>query len=119
MEKPVICSDVPGCQVFFDLNNREQKDKCLSEDLVTSEISKNNRSLISLSEKDANKGIGFQIKVADPYDLADKLKEMSSLSDFELKKMGERGRELVLKYFDSTIINQQYLNLLYGKAEVF
>ena len=72
-------------------------------------------SLERSTEKGFLNSIGFQIEVSNFNALANKMEDLNQLSDLELKQMGERGRNLVLKYFDVSIINRQYLDLLHEK----
>ena len=119
MGKPIICSNVPGCQVFFEFDKEMETDseKNLSKLVVYANHGKdlNYDSLERSTEKGFLNSIGFQIEVSNFNALANKMEDLNQLSDLELKQMGERGRNLVLKYFDVSIINRQYLDLLHEK----
>ena len=52
-------------------------------------------------------GLLCEIKNAD--DLAAKMEQMLNLSSDELKKMGQNGREMIVKKFDERIVLEEYL----------
>ncbi len=62
---------------------------------------------------------GFLCKVKSGIDLAEKMKQMMSLSSEQRNEMGRRGREKMIKEFDKKIVIQKYMEaieeVLYGK----
>jgi len=60
--------------------------------------------------EDGENGLLCQVK--DSVDLADKLKKMIGLHDEELKRMGQKSREIAERKFNEEIIIQEYLKAL-------
>lgn len=60
---------------------------------------------------------GYLANSQDPFDLADKMEKMMNLSADERKRMGTKGRELVLEKFDVRKIIQEYANTLISAFE--
>lgn len=55
---------------------------------------------------------GFLCHVRDAKDLADKLEKMLHLSDEEREKMGELGRQKMIKEYDEKIVIDRYLSTI-------
>jgi glycosyltransferase involved in cell wall biosynthesis len=55
---------------------------------------------------------GLLCQVRDSVDLAEKLKRMIALQDDELKRMGQKSREIAVKKFNEKIIIQEYRRAL-------
>jgi glycosyltransferase involved in cell wall biosynthesis len=52
---------------------------------------------------------GFLCNAKDANDLAYKMKKMCLLSDDELQRLGNKGRELVVNKFDENLVINKYL----------
>jgi len=59
-----------------------------------------------------NKKNGLLCEVRNSRDLAEKMKEMFTMSESERIKMGQNGREIVEKSFDEKIVISKYLNVI-------
>jgi glycosyltransferase involved in cell wall biosynthesis len=55
---------------------------------------------------------GYVCKVKQSQDLADKMERMIKLPENERIRMGERGREKMLREFDDRIVIQRYINVV-------
>jgi len=55
---------------------------------------------------------GFLFEPRDYIDLKEKLIKFHSLSRVEMKKMGEKSRDIILKKYNVEQINRQYLNII-------
>lgn len=55
---------------------------------------------------------GFLCRVRDAGDLADQMQKMVELSDDDRERMGQAGRERVLREFDQTVVIQRYLEVV-------
>lgn len=53
---------------------------------------------------------GFLCQVKNYKDLAEKIEKMMNLSEAKRKKMGQKGREKILKEFNEEIVIRKYLN---------
>jgi len=55
---------------------------------------------------------GFLCNMKDPYDLAEKMRQMAGLNDEQLKEMGKNGRIKMEREFSDQIVIDKYLNAI-------
>ena len=57
---------------------------------------------------------GYLCQPKDPKDLASKMREIMQMNPQELREMGVRGREKMLRQFDETIVIERYIEVIRG-----
>lgn len=103
------------CMVFPSFYN-EGVPRCLMEaaSMEIPAITSYNRGCKEVVLNNSN---GYICNLNDPFDLADKMEKMINASPDERMRMGQNGRQLVLKKFDICKIIEEYSNTLISAFE--
>jgi glycosyltransferase involved in cell wall biosynthesis len=62
----------------------------------------------------ANRHNGLLCKVRNAYDLAEKMREMTIMTEQSLRLMGENGRRKAELEFDETKVIEKYINTIHS-----